>query len=65
MALKVFLSGARQNLHDDINKDGIKHLGQPHLADDGKPYTVIGYLNGPGSVLQEVTTVPSPARGPI
>lgn len=30
---------------------GITHNGQPNLASDGKPYTVIGFLNGPGSVL--------------
>lgn len=31
----------------------VEHSGEPELADDGKPYTVIGYLNGPGSVLIE------------
>ena len=35
----------------EINGDGVKHTGEPLLADDGKPYTVAGYLNGPGSVL--------------
>lgn len=31
----------------------VKHTGEPELAADGKPYTVIGYLNGAGSVLTE------------
>jgi alkaline phosphatase len=34
-----------------INGDGVEHTGEPELADDGMPYTVAGYLNGPGSVL--------------
>ncbi|MEM7399669.1 MAG: alkaline phosphatase [Pseudomonadota bacterium] len=34
-----------------VDKAGEKHLDEPELADDGKPYTAIGYLNGPGSVL--------------
>ena len=33
---------------DDHNK---KHLDEPNLASDGKPYTVAGYLNGAGSIL--------------
>ncbi|MDZ5697104.1 alkaline phosphatase [Chelativorans sp. M5D2P16] len=31
----------------------VEHTGEPELAADGKPYTVIGYLNGAGSVLTE------------
>ena len=34
-----------------INPAGVKHLDKPNLAKDGKPYTVMGYLNGAGSVL--------------
>ncbi|NDW03098.1 alkaline phosphatase [Jiella pacifica] len=30
-----------------------KHADEPNLAADGKPYTVIGFLNGAGSVLKE------------
>jgi alkaline phosphatase len=37
----------------EVDKAGVKHLDQPNLADDGKPYSVIGYLNGPGSVLEQ------------
>ncbi|AXS42601.1 alkaline phosphatase [Breoghania sp. L-A4] len=37
----------------DIDDAGEKHLDTPLLAKDGKPYTVIGYLNGTGSVLTE------------
>lgn len=36
-----------------VSKEGIKHDGEPLTADDGKPYTVIGYLNGTGSVLKK------------
>lgn len=36
-----------------IDGKGTKHNGKPVTADDGKPYTVIGYLNGPGSVLKK------------
>lgn len=35
----------------EINMDGMKHTGQAVLAKDGKPYTVAGYLNGPGTVF--------------
>jgi alkaline phosphatase len=35
----------------EINDEGVEHTGEPVLADDGKPYTVAGFLNGPGSVL--------------
>jgi len=37
----------------DIDPAGETHLDQPVLGDDGKPYGVIGYLNGPGSVLKK------------
>lgn len=37
----------------DIDPAGVKHTGEPLLADDGKPYTVAGYLNGTGTVLRE------------
>ncbi|POF28521.1 alkaline phosphatase [Roseibium marinum] len=37
----------------DVAKKGIKHSDELLLADDGKPYTVIGYLNGTGSVLKK------------
>ena len=36
-----------------VSKEGIQHNGEPHKAKDGKPYTVLGYLNGSGSVLRE------------
>jgi alkaline phosphatase len=35
------------------NGSGIEHTGEPNLGADGKPYTVIGYLNGAGSILVE------------
>lgn len=35
------------------NGAGTAHTGEANLAKDGKPYTVIGYLNGAGSVLTE------------
>ncbi len=35
--------------------NGVEHTGEPEVADDGKPYSVVGYLNGPGSVLIEQT----------
>jgi len=37
----------------EVNNEGIETTGEPILADDGKPYTVVGYLNGAGSVLIE------------
>ncbi len=37
----------------EIDNNGTSHLDKPNLADDGKPYTVIGYLNGPGAVLKK------------
>lgn len=36
-----------------INGDGVANTGEPELGSDGKPFTVAGYLNGPGSVLIE------------
>ncbi len=45
----------------DIDNDGIMHTDEPVLADDGKPYTVVGYLNGPGSVLVEQPLDPAAA----
>ncbi|WP_428927854.1 alkaline phosphatase [Marinibacterium sp. SX1] len=36
-----------------VSQTGIEHNGEPNLAADGKPYTVVGYLNGSGSVLVE------------
>ncbi len=35
----------------DVAKTGEMHSDELVLADDGKPYTVVGYLNGAGSVL--------------
>ncbi|MCF3935495.1 alkaline phosphatase [Acuticoccus sp. M5D2P5] len=37
----------------EVAKGQVKHSDELALADDGKPYTVIGYLNGPGAVLKE------------
>ncbi|SES27928.1 alkaline phosphatase [Tranquillimonas rosea] len=37
----------------DIDNEGVEHSDELVMADDGKPYPVIGYLNGPGSVLTE------------
>ncbi|SFR03595.1 alkaline phosphatase [Poseidonocella sedimentorum] len=36
-----------------VSKMGDKHSNEPLLAADGKPYTVVGFLNGSGSVLRE------------
>ncbi|MCG6904303.1 MAG: alkaline phosphatase [Rhodobacter sp.] len=36
-----------------VDNEGIGHNGEPELASDGRPYTVVGYLNGAGSVLRE------------
>ena len=36
-----------------IDGAGIAHSTELEIASDGKPYTVAGYLNGPGSVLIE------------
>lgn len=40
-------------LAHEVNPNGIKHLENPTLAKDGKPYTIIGYLNGTGSILKK------------
>lgn len=37
----------------DVDPAGVKHLDKPLLGDDGKPYTVAGYLNGAGSILKK------------
>jgi alkaline phosphatase len=37
----------------DVDPAGEMHTDKPLLGDDGKPFTVIGYLNGPGAVLTE------------
>ena len=36
-----------------IDEAGTEHNGEPELADDGRPYTVVGYLNGAGSVIRK------------
>ncbi|PWV98782.1 alkaline phosphatase [Hoeflea marina] len=37
----------------DIDDAGVKHTEEPLKGADGKPFTVIGFLNGVGSVLKE------------
>ncbi|MBE3639482.1 alkaline phosphatase [Mangrovicoccus algicola] len=37
----------------DVAQEGIEHSGEPVLGADGKPYTVVSYANGVGSVLTE------------
>ncbi|SHL57236.1 alkaline phosphatase [Roseibium suaedae] len=37
----------------DVDGAGVKHLDKPLLGDDGKPFTVAGFLNGAGSVLKK------------
>ncbi len=44
-----------QGLCYDVAKEGIEHTDELVLADDGKPYSVIGYLNGAGSILHPET----------
>ncbi|MBW4709234.1 alkaline phosphatase [Roseobacter sp. YSTF-M11] len=36
-----------------IDGNGVMHNGEPQTGADGKPYTVVGYLNGAGTVLRE------------
>ncbi len=36
-----------------IDNNGTKHTDELNLMLDGKPYSVAGYLNGPGSILTE------------
>ncbi|MFV0358577.1 alkaline phosphatase [Tropicimonas sp.] len=40
-----------EGLCHQIDDAGEKYIEEPNLADDGKPYTAIGYMNGVGSVL--------------
>lgn len=37
----------------DIDGKGTKHTDKPILGKDGKPFTVLGYLNGSSSILDE------------
>lgn len=37
----------------DVDPAGEAHTGEPVLANDGKPFSVVGYLNGAGSVMIE------------
>jgi alkaline phosphatase len=37
----------------DVDPAGEEHTGEPVLADDGKPFSVVGFLNGAGSVMIE------------
>lgn len=37
----------------EVDDNGHAHTGQPSQGLDGKPYTVAGYLNGPGSILHQ------------
>ena len=37
----------------DVANEGIMHSDELVLGDDGKPYSVVGYLNGVGSVMTE------------
>ena len=49
-----------------VDGSGTKHSDEPNTADDGKPYTVAGYLNGPGTILKKVQPGPemgAPAAG--
>lgn len=36
-----------------IDGTGVDHNNEPQTGEDGKPYTVAGFLNGAGSVLRE------------
>lgn len=36
-----------------IDPKGERHRDKPNLVADSKPYTVIGYLNGPGSIVTQ------------
>jgi len=36
----------------DIDNAGVKHTEEALKADDGKPFTVVMYLNGPGAVVK-------------
>jgi len=37
----------------DVDNEGVKHADEPVLYDDGKPATVIMFLNGPGAIVKE------------
>ena len=37
----------------DINNKGVMHSDELVMGEDGKPYTVIGYMNGPGSIMKK------------
>lgn len=39
-----------------VNEAGVEHLDELETAADGKPYSVVGFLNGVGSVLVEQAT---------
>ena len=36
-----------------IDNAGVANTGEPLMASDGLPYTVVGYLNGAGTILRE------------
>lgn len=40
-------------LSRQINPNGTEALDEPNLAQDGKPYTTAGFLNGGGAILTE------------
>ena len=42
-----------------IDPAGTAHTDEPELAEDGRPYTVVGYLNGPGSVIKKEAIPPA------
>lgn len=46
---------------DGGGEDGGDRAGGPTLAEDGKPYTTLGYANGPGAISGER---PMPETGP-
>ncbi|MDO5641130.1 MAG: alkaline phosphatase [Paracoccus sp. (in: a-proteobacteria)] len=37
----------------EVDDHGHEHTGEPSRGLDGRPYTVAGYLNGPGSILHQ------------
>ncbi len=37
----------------DIDPAGVKYKNEPVTGDDGKPYTVAAYLNGPGAIVKD------------
>ncbi len=39
----------------EINEAGVKYSDKPNLGLDGKPYTAVGYINGPGSAIKKPT----------